>query len=103
MGKASKRRCGRCDHRDRDHSQRGCLVCFKCAEYVPKRASEPECVCSHTALEHENGSGHCKACRCRYYLLNLVLASRIKANARGARTSVRIVPGGASESNRRRH
>jgi hypothetical protein len=102
MAEAAGRRCGRCEHQEADHSRRGCLVCFKCVEYIPERINESVCVCSHTASEHKDGRGHCRTCRCRYYLLNLVLESRSKAAMRTS-TGVHTVAGGAFESNRRRH
>lgn len=58
------------------------------------KLSKRECVCSHVASEHKDGEG-CQVCSCRYYLLNVVKASRIRAPRKSE--SVYSIPTGVSQ------
>lgn len=99
QNKEEKRICDRCDHLERDHTMQGCLVCFKCSEFVAIGVRrKPLCCCLHGVSEHSSNTGTCRVyvCKCRKY--------RPLGKEPGTdSTSVRTIPGGGFESNRRRH
>ncbi len=98
-------RCGGCGHRRRDHGQRTCLVCFACSAFTPSVpaqstwADRAKCACNHRRDRHAGGKGSCGAvaCPCRRY------RPQIPEGTRDDRASVREIPAGGFESNRRRH
>jgi hypothetical protein len=99
MNETSERRCDGCGHLERDHSKQGCRACFKCTGYTPERTRDPKCRCLHKASDHGADLGRCHlpACRCAKY------RPLVSNPYKDEDISVRSVPGGAFESNRRRH
>jgi hypothetical protein len=97
--------CKNCNHPERSHQAAGgCTRCKGCRKYVDpsqrrKRGRPRMCRCTHSSIEHVADEGACtnRHCSCQ------IFRPLVVPSTEGPGSSVRSVPTGAFESNRRRH